>query len=108
MAEQMEIDPVQQSSRRKRRATDDDNEDEDNQEHEFEHFSKRLRAPRGHAVAIERPDSPFQVEALLNNLAFTRLYVTANYHNYNPQTSPVILCFLSHQDSDLHLYHALW
>ena len=64
---------------------------------------KRLRNSQGNA--IPRRVLKYNAQALLNNLAFTRLYVTANFHNNNPSVSPVILCIVSERDG---LYRALW
>lgn len=64
---------------------------------------KRLRNRRGNAV--HRKIIKYDVQALLNHLAFTRFYVTANFQNYNQTSSPVIICIVSNH---LQLYNALW
>lgn len=63
---------------------------------------KRLQNARGEAVT---PILKYNAQRLLNNLAFTRFYVTANFQNYNPAFSPVILCMVREQNE---LYQALW
>lgn len=67
--------------------------------------SKRLQNSRGQAVPQNEVLPNYNAQRLLNNLAFTRLYVTANFQNYWPSMSPVILC-LVHEQNDL--YVALW
>jgi len=64
---------------------------------------KRLQNSKGYAV--HRRILKYNAQALLNDLAFTRLYVTANFQNYNPTLSPIILCVVSEHRL---LYHALW
>jgi hypothetical protein len=66
--------------------------------------SKRLLNNRGEPVQTGRL-TKYNVQKLLNHLAFTRVYVTANFHNYNPSKSSVILCVVAEQDE---LYHTLW
>lgn len=66
--------------------------------------SKRLQNSRGEAVA-GKPLLRYDAQKLLNNLAFTRFYVTANFQNYDPKVSYIILCMVSEQNE---LYHALW
>ena len=65
--------------------------------------SKRLQNSRGEV--IHRQALTYNVQKLLNHLAFTRLYVTANFHAYHPNSSFVIFCMVSGQDE---LYRALW
>ncbi|KAK4546152.1 hypothetical protein LTR36_002289 [Oleoguttula mirabilis] len=57
---------------------------------------KRLRNSKGDA--IHRRELKYNAQALLNNLAFTQLYVTANFQFYNPALSPVILCIIAERD----------
>lgn len=65
---------------------------------------KRLRNRRGEAV--QRRDPPkYNAQRLLNSLAFTQVYVTANFHKYNPSASPVLICVF---ESDVRMYRALW
>ena len=66
--------------------------------------SKRLLNNRGESVQTGRIIK-YNVQKLLNNLAFTRIYVTANFHNYDPSKSFIVLCMVSEQDE---LYHTLW
>jgi hypothetical protein len=49
--------------------------------------------------------STYDVGALINELAYTRLDVTFNYTNYNPSSSPVLLCILSGDPTN---YLSLW
>ena len=65
---------------------------------------KRLRNRQGSAVHRRTP-LRYDVHALLNNLAFTRLHVTSNFHRYSHGSSPVVLCIISDAIS---LYSALW
>lgn len=66
--------------------------------------SKRFQNQRGEAVHA-KPLLRYNVQKLLNHLAFTRFYVTANFTNYNPAESFIILCMVSEQNE---LYQALW
>ncbi|KAK3712615.1 hypothetical protein LTR37_009058 [Vermiconidia calcicola] len=65
--------------------------------------SKRLQNSRGEAVH-SKPLLRYNAPKLLNNLAFTRFYVTKNFQNFNPSTSFIILCMVSEQNG---LYQAL-
>lgn len=66
--------------------------------------SKRLLNSRGEAVPT-KPLMRYNVQKLLNHLAFTRIFVTANFQNFNPNGSFVVLCMVSEQND---LYQALW
>lgn len=67
--------------------------------------SKRLQNPQGLAIPRANPTIKYNAPALLNNLAFTRLYVTANFHAYDPGASPLLLCCVEEQND---LYRAIW
>lgn len=93
------------STTRKRTVNDIDDEDDDIH---FETIttdtpSKRLRNPQGDA--IERKQLRFNAHQLLSDLAFSRLYVTANYDRYSVTKSPILLIVLSRHDA---LYRAVW
>ena len=108
MDEPMQTDASGPSRGRKRSSAWITNEDLDSVEdtpasHE-DMPSKRLLNNRGEPVQTGRVVK-YNVQKLLNHLAFTRVYVTANFHNYNPSKSFVILCMVSEQSE---LYHALW
>ncbi|KAK5137672.1 hypothetical protein LTR08_007967 [Meristemomyces frigidus] len=93
-------------SNRKRSVRHREADSEDEQPVPSDHHDttlKRLRNSKG--VAIHRRVLKYSAQALLNNLAFTRLYVTANFQNFDPSLSPVILCIVSEHDV---LYRALW
>lgn len=93
------------SATRKRTANDVDDED-DNIHFETSTTdtpSKRLRNPQGDA--IERKQHRFNAHQLLSELAFTRLYVTANYDRYSVTKSPILLTVLSRHDAP---YRAVW
>jgi len=61
--------------------------------------SKRLRDGRGAAVARrDRRPLKYRPQTLLNHLAFTQLYVTANFARYNPSSSPVVIVFVSEEE----------
>lgn len=64
---------------------------------------KRSRGRAGSTV--KRQTIYYNAQALLNELAFHRLFVTANFMNYNPSLSPILLCIVTHS---LNLYHATW
>ena len=101
----MQTDAVSALSGNRKRSVqhrDVDSEDEW-PDYQLDTPSKRLRGSKG--AAIHRQIYKYNVQALLNNLAFTRLYVTANFQNYNSALSPVILCIVSGHDR---LYRALW
>jgi hypothetical protein len=66
--------------------------------------SKRLQNNQG-APVIAKPTIKYQAQRLLSNLAFTRVYVTANFQNFDPTTSFIVLCMVSEQSQ---LYQALW
>ena len=66
--------------------------------------SKRFQNRYGEAVHT-KPRLKYDAEKLLNQLAFTRFYVTANFTNYSPKESFVILCMVSEQNE---LYCGLW
>lgn len=66
--------------------------------------SKRLLNNHGEPVQTGRIIK-YNVQKLLNHLAFTRFYVTANFRSYNPSKSFVILCMVPEQND---LYHTLW
>lgn len=96
----------------RKRKTSDINDDDCEDEHDIYHESfspldtpsKRLRNPQGNAV--ERKELRFNhIHELFSNLAFTRLYVTANYDRYSTTQSPVLLCVLYRHDA---LYRAVW
>ena len=64
---------------------------------------KRLQNSQGHA--IKRQPLKYNAHKLLSHLAFTRFYVTQNFAQYTPGTSPVVLCMVSEQNE---LYRAVW
>ena len=66
--------------------------------------AKRLQNSHGAAV-ISKPLLKYDAQKMLGNLAFTRFYVTANFQNFSPTTSYIILCMVSEQNN---LYQALW
>lgn len=67
--------------------------------------SKRLQHNTGVPIATTQPRLRYNAQRLLNNLAFTRLYVTANFHSWNPSSSPMVLCCV---DGQSEVYVALW
>jgi len=71
---------------------------------------KRQRNGQGNPIARGRT-LKYNARILLNHLAFTRLYVTANFRRYDPALSPVVLVFVSPssvgQGHGDRLYHAL-
>lgn len=67
--------------------------------------SKRLQNLHGAPISQTNPTLQYDASRLLNNLAFTRLYVTANFHAWDPASSPVVLCCVDEQNE---LYTALW
>lgn len=77
--------------------------DDDPQEVEYTH-SKRLLGSKGESVPTNRV-TKYNAPKLLNHLAFTRVYVTANFQNYNPSKSYIVLCMLFERNE---LYQALW
>lgn len=93
------------STARKRTADDVDDEDDDIhfETSTIDTASKRLRNPQGEA--IERKTLRFNAHQLLSDLAFSRLYVTANYDRYSATKSPILLTVLSRHDA---LYRAVW
>lgn len=108
MDSSMQVDAVSTlSGNRKRSVSRRDADSEDEQpvaDDPLATSPKRLRNSKGDATHRPRV-LKYNARALLNNLAFTRLYVTANFQNYRPSVSPVILCIVSEQDL---LYRALW
>lgn len=64
---------------------------------------KRLQ--NRHGEAIKREPIQYNAQRFLNQLAFTRFYVTSNFSNFNPISSFVMLCMVSEQNE---LYRALW
>jgi len=58
---------------------------------------KRLRDRQGQAIGRRGSTLKYNVHDLLNTLAFTRLFVTANFHAYNPSSSPVLIVFVSEE-----------
>lgn len=106
MDEEMRDTPVSSSSTSlKRTANDIDDEDEDIhlETSTTDTPSKRLRNPQG--AAVERKQLRFNAHQLLSELAFSRLYVTANYDRYSVTKSPILLIVLSRHDA---LYRAVW
>ncbi|KAK0943547.1 hypothetical protein LTR48_002826 [Friedmanniomyces endolithicus] len=55
---------------------------------------KRSRNSQGYAIH-RRGAIHYNAQALLNNLAYTRLYVTANFQNYSASSSPVVVCLVA-------------
>lgn len=107
MDDTMQVEASTSLSQSRKRTADEveDEASEDEQEDMISNTpSKRLRNRQGQAVSQEA--RRYNAQALLNNLAFTKLFVTANYHVYSPATSPVLLCVLWEHDSLL--YRALW
>ena len=105
----MQYDPPPDPSRSRKRssawiADDDINEYESQLTNIEDTPSKRLLSNRGEAIPT-KPLIRYNGQKLLNHLAFTRIYVTANFQNYNPNQSFVVLCMVSEQDD---LYQALW
>lgn len=66
---------------------------------------KRSRNSQGYAIH-RRGAIHYNAQALLNNLAYTRLYVTANFQNYSASSSPVIVCLMASPHSGV--YRMLW
>ncbi|KAH9831877.1 hypothetical protein Tdes44962_MAKER08902 [Teratosphaeria destructans] len=66
--------------------------------------SKRHRNSIGGTVHRRPGPLRYKAHTLLNDLAFSKLYVTANFPNYNPASSPVVICFVAQHDF---LYKAL-
>jgi hypothetical protein len=66
--------------------------------------SKRLQNSLGAPIA-SKPALKYDAQKLLSTLAFTRFYVTANFQNFNPTASYIVLCMVSEQNR---LYQALW
>ena len=66
--------------------------------------SKRFQNKHGEAVHA-KPLLRYNAHKVLNHLAFTRFYVTANFTNFNPAEYFIILCMVSEQNE---LYQALW
>ena len=66
--------------------------------------SKRMQNSRGEAIQAKKLFK-YDAQKLLNNLAFTRFFVTANFQNYSQKESFIILCMVSEQNE---LYQALW
>jgi hypothetical protein len=66
--------------------------------------SKRLLSARGEAIQTNRVIK-YNARKLLNHLAFTQVYVTANFANYNPNSSFIILCVAARQEE---MYQMLW
>lgn len=64
---------------------------------------KRLRNRKGGAT--HRRVLQYNAQALLSHLAFTRLFVTANFQKYNPASSPIIICIVNRR---VEHYDALW
>lgn len=96
-----------QTSARKRRAPHDsidptsDDDDDDDFKPQPETPSKRLQNSQGHP--IPRDTLMLNTKKLLNHLASTRLFVTANFGNYNPSTSDVLLCIVGESVRAVHL-----
>lgn len=67
--------------------------------------SKRLLHNSGIPLSTSHPKLKYNAQRLLNNLAFTRLYITANFQNWDPASSPVVLCCVNEQSET---YVALW
>ena len=67
--------------------------------------SKRLQNARGEAIETTRPVLRYDAQKLLNALAFTRLYVTANFQFYDPSTSFIVVYLGFEQGPD---YQRLW
>ena len=67
--------------------------------------SKRLQNSSGVAIPTSQPKLRYNAQRLLNNLAFTRLYVTANFPAWDPASSPVVLCCVDEQNE---LCQVLW
>lgn len=108
----MQVDAVTSlSGNRKRRVQHGDASDENDSQqsgfvadsHQLHVSPKRLRNSKGDAVT--RQTLRYNAHALLNQLAFSRLYVTANFQNFKPARSPVVICFLSER---VIFYRALW
>lgn len=93
------------STSRKRTANDVDDKDDDIYLETIttDTPSKRLRNLQGDA--IEQKQLRFNAHQLLSELAFSRLYVTANYDRYSATKSPILLTVLSRHDV---LYRAVW
>ncbi|KAK4499916.1 hypothetical protein PRZ48_008102 [Zasmidium cellare] len=104
MDEEMhDVAPPPSSTSRKRTADDvDDNDNDRFETTTTETPSKRFRNPQGEA--IERKLLRFNAHELFSDVAFTRLYVTANYDRYSITQSPILLTVLSRHDA---LYRAV-
>ena len=66
--------------------------------------SKRLLTNSGEVIETQKIIK-YNAQKLLNHVAFTQVFVTANYHNYNPAESLIILCMVSAQNT---MYQSLW
>lgn len=67
--------------------------------------AKRIRSNQlGPSRSLQQP-LKYNARGLLNTLAFTQLYVTANFMHYNPMKSIIILCLTSNGSA---LYNLLW
>ncbi|KAK5123989.1 hypothetical protein LTR85_002186 [Meristemomyces frigidus] len=103
MDSSMQVDAVSTlSGNRKRSARHDSDDEQPVADDQLDTPSKRLRNSKGDAIL--RRTLKYNAQALLNNLAFTQLYVTANFQKYNPGLSPIVLCIVSEHDL---LYRAL-
>ncbi|KAF2168907.1 hypothetical protein M409DRAFT_20920 [Zasmidium cellare ATCC 36951] len=104
--EMRDVAPTPSSASRKRTANDVDDDDDEVMQFETNTTdtpSKRLRNPQGDAIS--RKQLHFNAHKLLSDLAFSRLYVTANYDRYSVTQSPILLTVLSRHDA---LYRAVW
>ncbi|TKA75221.1 hypothetical protein B0A55_05894 [Friedmanniomyces simplex] len=123
MSTPMQLDSPPRSRKRSlqhRDATDNNNnnnssEDDDdddlpattNETHAITSSPKRSRNSRGQPIPRRRA-LHYNAQPLLNSLAYTRLYVTANFHHYYASSSPVIICLTSSfSDAGKSLYEML-
>lgn len=103
----MDLDPSPASRKRRFSSSFTDNSEgddvNDNENTWIERPSKRLENSHGHPVS--RQIYHLNTKIILQSLALTRLFVTANFSLYNPHTSPIIICVIREND---YLYRDLW
>ena len=107
MDDQMQTDTTSKQIQSRKRSMRDRELDSDAEEFavddELDTPSKRFQDRRGSAVG--RHTVHYNAQALLNSLAFKRVFVTSNFSNFHPTDSPVILCFLEDRHD---MYTSLW
>ncbi|KAK0840842.1 hypothetical protein LTR03_010292 [Friedmanniomyces endolithicus] len=109
MSTPMQIDPPPKTRKRTfshRSAADSTSDSESSQpatqlNDSLDASPKRTRHSQGYAIH-RRGAIHYNAQALLNNLAYTRLYVTANFQNYSASSSPVIVCLMASPHSGVY------